>query len=81
MQFLVLAHAHEHARLLGNLGNIALLRIAGEPGLIDAALAAAGNAYREYPRLQRRPRLNGAQFTRIPRGEVESPIDTVTRLL
>ena len=37
--------------LLGNLGNIALLRIAGELGLIDAGLATrVGDAYRDVPR-------------------------------
>ncbi|QID18702.1 bifunctional [glutamate--ammonia ligase]-adenylyl-L-tyrosine phosphorylase/[glutamate--ammonia-ligase] adenylyltransferase [Nitrogeniibacter mangrovi] len=59
VQFLVLAHAFEHAVLTGNLGNIALLRIAGELGLIPADLALrAGDAYREFRRLQHRQRLN-----------------------
>ncbi|MCB1960327.1 MAG: bifunctional [glutamate--ammonia ligase]-adenylyl-L-tyrosine phosphorylase/[glutamate--ammonia-ligase] adenylyltransferase [Rhodocyclaceae bacterium] len=59
VQFLVLAHAHQHAVLTGNLGNIALLRIAGELGLIPADLATdAGNAYREFRRRQHRQRLN-----------------------
>jgi glutamate-ammonia-ligase adenylyltransferase len=59
VQYLVLAHAHAHAQLLGNLGNIALLRIAGELQLVDAALAAAvGDAYRTYRRLQHGLRLN-----------------------
>ncbi|MGE5338993.1 MAG: bifunctional [glutamate--ammonia ligase]-adenylyl-L-tyrosine phosphorylase/[glutamate--ammonia-ligase] adenylyltransferase, partial [Gemmatimonadota bacterium] len=71
VQFLVLAHAHMQARLLGNLGNIALLRIAGELGLIDATLATAvGDAYREYRRRQHRLRLNGAEFARVPADEV-----------
>jgi glutamate-ammonia-ligase adenylyltransferase len=59
VQFLVLAHAHAHARLLGNLGNIALLRIAAELGLVDAAQArAAADAYRDFRRLQHGLRLN-----------------------
>ena len=59
VQYLVLAHAHAHPQLLGNLGNIALLRIAGELGLIDAALArSVGDAYRGYRRLQHGLRLN-----------------------
>jgi glutamate-ammonia-ligase adenylyltransferase len=81
VQYLVLAHAHDEARLLGNLGNIALLRIAGELGLIDAALArAVGNAYREYRRLQHRLRLNGAEFARVPRAEVRQYIEAVLAL-
>jgi glutamate-ammonia-ligase adenylyltransferase len=59
VQFLVLAHAHGQPRLLGNLGNIALLNIAGELGLIDRALASTvANAYRDYRRIQHRLRLN-----------------------
>ncbi len=60
IQYLVLGHAHRHPGLTGNLGNIALLRIAGELGLIPAGLAAAcGDSYRLYRRLQHRQRLNG----------------------
>ena len=59
VQYLVLACAHAHGELLGNLGNIALLRIAGGLGLIDAKLArAVGDAYRDYRRLQHGLRLN-----------------------
>ena len=59
VQYLVLAHAHEHGVLSGNLGNIALLRIAGELGLIPLDLGLkAGDAYREFRRLQHRQRLN-----------------------
>ena len=60
VQYLVLGHAHAHPQLTGNLGNIALLRIAGEIGLIPAALAAScGDSYRLLRRLQHRQRLNG----------------------
>ena len=59
VQYLVLAHSHAHAQLLGNLGNIALLRIAGDLGLADAALAGSvADAYRTYRRLQHGLRLN-----------------------
>src|SRR2546421_1246342 len=49
VQFLVLGHAHRFKELTKNLGNIALLGMAGELGLIprDAASAAQA-AYREY---------------------------------
>ncbi len=60
VQYLVLGHAHAHPELAGNLGNIALLRIAGELGLIPAELAAAcGDSYRRLRKLQHRERLNG----------------------
>jgi glutamate-ammonia-ligase adenylyltransferase len=59
VQYLILAHACDHHRLTGNLGNIALLRIAAECGLIPADLAEASrDAYREYRRMQHQRRLN-----------------------
>ncbi|MGD9870779.1 MAG: bifunctional [glutamate--ammonia ligase]-adenylyl-L-tyrosine phosphorylase/[glutamate--ammonia-ligase] adenylyltransferase [Thauera sp.] len=59
IQYLVLGYSHDHPQLTGNLGNIALLRIAGELGLIPAELAAAcADSYRELRRLQHRQRLN-----------------------
>lgn len=70
VQYLVLGHAHAHPELTGNLGNIALLRIAAELGLIPAELAAAcGDSYREFRRLQHRQRLNG-QPSRVEPEEV-----------
>jgi len=39
VQFLVLAHAHEHPALTRNAGNIALLRLAAELALVPAAIA------------------------------------------
>jgi len=81
VQTLVLAHAHAHPRLLGNLGNIALLRIAGEQGLIDAALAQrCADAYRTYRRLQHRLRLNGAEYARVEPAEVAAESEAVRAL-
>ena len=66
VQYLVLAHAHEHARLTGNLGNIALLHIAGELGLVAADLAQrVADAYREYRKVQHAIRLTGAPHARV----------------
>lgn len=60
IQYLVLGYAHQHRALTDNLGNIALLRIAGELGLIPSGLALqCGDAYRLLRRLQHRQRLNG----------------------
>ena len=66
VQFLILAYAHQHSQLIGNLGNIALLHIAGEVGLItqDAA-QTVGDAYRILRAHQHRLRLDGAEKTRI----------------
>jgi glutamate-ammonia-ligase adenylyltransferase len=59
VQYLILAHACDFPQLTGNLGNIALLRIAAECGLIPADLAeVARDAYREYRRQQHQRRLN-----------------------
>lgn len=59
VQYLILGHAHQHPELTRNLGNIALLGMAAELGLIPAdAAAAAQTAYREYRRLQHALRLN-----------------------
>ena len=66
VQYLVLAHAHRYPQLTGNLGNIALLKIAGELGLIPLATAMkVRDGYREYRRLQHAERLNGAQYARV----------------
>ena len=70
IQYLVLGHAHQHRTLTDNLGNIALLRVAGELGLIPAELASqCGDAYRLMRRLQHRQRLNG-QPSRVAHDEV-----------
>ena len=66
VQFLVLAYAHKHPELISNLGNIALLRIAGNVGLISQEAAqSVGDAYRLLRARQHRLRLDGAEKTRI----------------
>ncbi|HRE16099.1 MAG TPA: bifunctional [glutamate--ammonia ligase]-adenylyl-L-tyrosine phosphorylase/[glutamate--ammonia-ligase] adenylyltransferase, partial [Rhodocyclaceae bacterium] len=81
VQFLVLGHASQHPSLTGNLGNIALLKMAAELGLIPADLAeAARNAYREYRRLQHLKRLNDAPKARIPQEMVADHIAAVKSL-
>ena len=62
VQYLILGYAHAHPQLTGNLGNIALLRIAAELGLIPAELAEkVRNAYRDFRRMQHSLRLNGTK--------------------
>ncbi len=81
VQYLILGHAHRHAELTGNLGNIALLRMAGELGLIDPRqAAAAGNAYREYRRLQHAMRLSADPKAPVPRETVDRHIAAVNLL-
>ncbi|HEU6455264.1 MAG TPA: bifunctional [glutamate--ammonia ligase]-adenylyl-L-tyrosine phosphorylase/[glutamate--ammonia-ligase] adenylyltransferase [Roseateles sp.] len=80
VQYLILAHAHEFAELTGNLGNIALLKIAAELGLIPAGLAdEVREAYREYRRRQHALRLNGDR-PRVPPAEVAAHIAAVRSL-
>ena len=81
VQFLVLAHAARHAELTGNLGNIALLKMAAGFGLIPGALAErCREAYREFRRLQHGLRLNGAQFARVPHERVAAHAQAVREL-
>lgn len=81
VQFLVLGHSHQHAQLTGNLGNIALLGIAGELELIPADLARqVRDAYREYRRLQHGLRLNGARYARIDPLSIDAEIRAVRTL-
>jgi glutamate-ammonia-ligase adenylyltransferase len=66
VQYVVLAHAHAHPQLTRNAGNIALLQIAADAGLVEPALAVqAADAYREYRRLQHQVRLTGAPHARV----------------
>ncbi len=59
VQYLVLAHAREHAELVGNVGNIALLQRAEACGLLRPGTGqAAADAYRELRRAQHRARLD-----------------------
>jgi glutamate-ammonia-ligase adenylyltransferase len=81
VQFLVLVHAHAHPELIRNLGNIALLRMAGAMGLVDEPLAReVADAYRTFRQIQHRLRLNGAERARVAVAEVEREIDAVRRL-
>jgi glutamate-ammonia-ligase adenylyltransferase len=81
VQYLVLAHARAHYELTGNLGNIALLHMAGALGLVPAALAArVADAYREYRRLQHRLRLNGAEYARVDAAGIAAQRDATLAL-
>jgi glutamate-ammonia-ligase adenylyltransferase len=81
VQYLVLAHAHAHPELVGNLGNIALLGMSGALGLIPAPLAArCQDAYRDFRRLQHALRLEGAQYARVEPASVEAQVGAVQEL-
>ena len=66
VQFLVLAYSHQHHQLIGNLGNIALLKMAAEANLIEQSAAEeVADAYRLFRSRQHRLRLDGAEKTRV----------------
>ena len=81
VQSLVLAHARRFPDLTGNLGNIALLKMAAGHGLIRSELAErCRDAYRAFRRLQHSLRLNGAQYARVPAAQVEAHAEAVRGL-
>ena len=81
IQYLVLSYAREHPLLQKNLGNITLLRLASEAGLISAELAEdAANAYRTYRKRQHALRLQGAERARIPSDTLVDERQTVLEL-
>ncbi|QDZ28485.1 bifunctional [glutamate--ammonia ligase]-adenylyl-L-tyrosine phosphorylase/[glutamate--ammonia-ligase] adenylyltransferase [Noviherbaspirillum sp. UKPF54] len=81
VQFLVLRHAARYPQLTADIGNIALLRLCGELGLIDAALAGeVASAYRAFRKLQHQIRLQGLDRARVDFGRIENEAAHVKRL-
>jgi len=81
VQFLVLRYASQYQQLTGDIGNIALLKLCGSLGLIDAALADdVANAYRLFRKLQHQIRLRGEERARTPIERVQKETDSVKRL-
>jgi len=67
VQYLVLQHAAQYSELTGNIGNIALLHLAGQLGLVDATLAGSvADAYRDMRKWQHQLRLQGQDQSRVP---------------
>lgn len=59
-QFIVLAYSHQYPELIKNLGNIALLKMAGDYGLLPESLAhQVADIYRSYRAKQHSLRLQG----------------------
>jgi glutamate-ammonia-ligase adenylyltransferase len=81
VQFLVLRHAAHYPQLTADIGNIALLKLCGDLGLIDPVLAAdVANAYRRYRKLQHQTRLQGAERARVEADSVAPGIAGVKQL-
>lgn len=80
-QYLVLCHSGSHPVLVRNLGNIALLRLAGEAGLIPTDLALqAGDAYRTLRRVQHQMRLQGVEKARVAPDQLQAERAAVREL-
>ena len=81
VQYLVLRHAAQFPQLTADIGNIALLKLAGELALIDATLAAnAADAYRRFRKLQHQLRLQGEENARIDAQRIAKEIGDVKLL-
>jgi glutamate-ammonia-ligase adenylyltransferase len=81
VQFLVLGHAHRHAGLTANIGNLALLKLAAGLGLLPDDLAGGAHAaYREFRRLQHAMRLQGERYARVDPAGVTGHVQAVLQL-
>ncbi|GGY66817.1 bifunctional [glutamate--ammonia ligase]-adenylyl-L-tyrosine phosphorylase/[glutamate--ammonia-ligase] adenylyltransferase [Pseudoduganella albidiflava] len=81
VQYLVLQHSGQHRELTANRGNIALLRMFADLGLIDGELAAqVGDAYRAMRKLQHQIRLQGGEQSHVDPARVALHAENVTRL-
>lgn len=73
VQYLVLAYAHQYPQLTANVGNMALLELAGALDLIPIDIAEQTRAlYRTLRLTQHRMRLNNLSPCRIEQGEIET---------
>jgi glutamate-ammonia-ligase adenylyltransferase len=81
VQYLVLGHAHEHDALTGNIGNLALLKLAAKLKLAPEAQAlATHDAYRRFRQLQHGLRLQGEKYARVTLSEVDAEAQAVRAL-
>ena len=81
VQYLVLGFAHAHEELLGNIGNLALLKLAGRLELIDMNDAlAAHDAYRRLRQLQHALRLKADKYARVDGRTLAAEIAAVNKL-
>ena len=81
VQYLVLRHAALYPQLTADIGNIALLKLAGELRLIDATQATnAADAYRRLRKLQHQLRLQGEENARIDAQRIAKEIGDVKLL-
>ncbi len=81
VQYLILGHAHRHAELIANIGNLALLRLAARLNLIsDDDARAVHDAYRRLRQLQHALRLQGDKYARVEIATLAREIAAVKKL-
>jgi glutamate-ammonia-ligase adenylyltransferase len=81
VQYLILQHASAYPQLTADIGNIALLKLCGQLGLIDAQLGNdAADAYRIFRKLQHKVRLQGEERARVEHDTIASETATVVLL-
>jgi [glutamine synthetase] adenylyltransferase / [glutamine synthetase]-adenylyl-L-tyrosine phosphorylase len=81
VQYLVLGYAQRYPELTGNIGNLALLKLAVSLGLLPAELAeAAREAYREFRQQQHALRLQGSPYARVEASTLAPHAQAVVRL-
>lgn len=79
VQYLVLAYSHKYSDLTQNFGNIALLKMAANHGLIDETLSdLSQKAYREYRHIQHNVFLRDEEFS--PNENILQQYKTVRQL-
>ncbi len=81
VQYLILAYAAQHPEISANIGNIALLKRAGEFGLLPLDIAvASADAYRELRRRQHAVKLQGGEHARAEHGGLGPEVQAVKAL-
>jgi [glutamine synthetase] adenylyltransferase / [glutamine synthetase]-adenylyl-L-tyrosine phosphorylase len=81
VQYLVLGFAHQHAGLIGNIGNLALLKLAAALDLIPGSAAGVvHDAYRRFRQLQHALRLQGDKYARVEAATLATDIAAVRQL-
>ena len=76
-----MGYSHAHSELTGNIGNLALLKLAARLGLIGETRAlAVHDAYRRFRQLQHSLRLQGQTYARVPPETVHDAARAVLEL-
>jgi glutamate-ammonia-ligase adenylyltransferase len=73
VQYIVLAYGHQYPQLTADIGNLALIKLAGELNLIPVDIAGQTNTlYRTLRQTQHRMRLNNMAPCRVGQDEIDT---------